>query len=115
MYRQYGNGTSICGPIARKGYVEGAFLYPHEGRRLIQPCEADRKRSSKSSMQQKKKPKKPVITGRGKVTLTQEQKEQIEKIYRAHIAVTDSKTYVENLALHTHVEVHNVNNNFNIL
>ncbi|GFE53754.1 hypothetical protein BaOVIS_011580 [Babesia ovis] len=102
--RRYGDNTILGTNYFDRHPAFIAASWKKDGGSRIHPCDADRNRKPKKATLIKKKPKKPHIAGRGKVTITQEQKEQLEQAYKAHIAITDTPAYVENLALNTHVE-----------
>ncbi|GIX66081.1 uncharacterized protein BcabD6B2_55170 [Babesia caballi] len=110
--RCYRNGSGVGGASLVKGCVARAFLHPAGGARQTPPCAAEPKKASKGTHKGHHKGarppkgavKKPPVQGRSKVTLTAEQKQKIDELYRAHIAVTDTKAYIEKLSLNTHAE-----------
>ncbi|CDR95772.1 hypothetical protein, conserved [Babesia bigemina] len=84
--------------------IDPAFLHATSGRRSTVSCAAAPRRTTKSSRIQKGGAKKPPSMGKNKVTLTDEQKQQIDALAKAHIEVTDSPSYIQKLKLNTHSE-----------
>ncbi|GBE59669.1 hypothetical protein, conserved [Babesia ovata] len=81
-----------------------AFLHASRGRRSTVSCAAASRHSAKGARTQKGGAKKPPSMGKNKVTLTDEQKQQIDALAKAHIEVTDTPSYIQKLKLNTYSE-----------
>ncbi|EDO06908.2 uncharacterized protein BBOV_IV005470 [Babesia bovis T2Bo] len=111
IYLVFGNATrqwetectSVC--LRHNAWSPNiAYIVKRERTRRMAPLGVQKKKKRKSLIPIKKKPKPMHMGGRSKVTITPEQREEIEREYQAHIAITDTPAYVEKLALNTHVE-----------
>lgn len=107
LYGHYRNGSDVAGAASSTNPVILAFIQPADNgsKRKAYTCFAGTNRKSKGSKVKKPtvKKKNPIIN-RGKATITPEQKQEIEELYRAHIAVTDTPSYIEKISLNTHTE-----------